>query len=98
MWDMIVGHRTKDENVRLSCTIWDMWSPYCAGVSGPCYVLNDVEAKEREAHDLLHYSPIDVDGGVLSPLSPVVLFSLVLIALRERLVSWHHTAMSLTSL
>ena len=29
-------------------------------------------AKELEALNLLHYSPIDVDGGVLNPLSPVV--------------------------
>jgi hypothetical protein len=31
-----------------------------------------VDAKELEALDPLHYSLVDVDGGVLSPLSLIV--------------------------
>jgi hypothetical protein len=31
-----------------------------------------VDTKELEALNLLHYSPVDVNGGVLSPLFPVV--------------------------
>ena len=49
--------------------------------------------------NLLHYSPVDENGGVLGPLFPVVhtIISLVLITLMERLLSWHHPARSLTS-
>ena len=31
-----------------------------------------MDTKELEAHNLLHYSPVDVNGGVHSPLFPVV--------------------------
>ena len=30
-----------------------------------------MDSKELEALDPLNYSPVDVDGGVLSPLSPI---------------------------
>ena len=33
---------------------------------------SDVDAEKLDALDLLHCSPIDVDGGVLVPLFPVV--------------------------
>jgi hypothetical protein len=33
---------------------------------------SDVDSKDPEALDLLHYSPVDVDGGVLGPLFPVI--------------------------
>jgi hypothetical protein len=47
-----------------------------------------VDNKELEALNMLHYSPVDENRGVLS---------FVLITLREKLISWHHTARSLTS-
>ena len=31
-----------------------------------------MDAKELKALDTLHNSPVDVDGGVFSPLSPIV--------------------------
>ena len=31
-----------------------------------------MDAEKLEALDLLHYSPIDVNGGVLGPLFPIV--------------------------
>ena len=42
--------------------------------------LGEVDTKEFEALDLFHYSPIDVDGGVLAPLFPVVNEQLLCIA------------------
>jgi hypothetical protein len=54
-----------------------------------------VDAKELEALNLLHCNPVAENGGVLGPPFPVVSF--VLITLREMLLSWHHTARSLTS-
>ena len=56
-----------------------------------------MDPKELEALDLLHYSPVYVNGGVFSPPFPVVYDHLLCFTLRERLLSWHHTAMSLTS-
>ena len=44
----------------------------CLGVLGPCYFVGDVDAKELEALNLLNYSPIDENGGVLGPPFPVV--------------------------
>ena len=43
-----------------------------AGVRGPCSVLDDVDTEVLEALDPLHYSPVDMDGGVLGPAFPVV--------------------------
>jgi hypothetical protein len=43
----------------------------------------------------LHYSPVDVNGCLFSQPFPVVC-SFVLLTLRERLFSWHHTASSLS--
>ena len=72
----------------LSCPLHD-----CAGVCGAC----DVDAKELEALDPLHYSPVDVDGDVLSPLFLVVHNKLLGLTDVEGLLSWHHTAKSLIS-
>uniref|UniRef100_A0A4W5RW29 Coiled-coil serine-rich protein 1 n=1 Tax=Hucho hucho TaxID=62062 RepID=A0A4W5RW29_9TELE len=36
------------------------------------YFVRDVDTKELEALNLLHYSPVDENGGVLGPLFPVV--------------------------
>ena len=36
------------------------------------WTICDVDTEELEALDLLHYSPVDVDGGVLGPPIPVV--------------------------
>jgi hypothetical protein len=41
-------------------------------VFGPCYFIGDVDAKELEALNLLHYSPVDENGAVLIPPFPVV--------------------------
>ena len=52
----------------------------------------------KEALNLFHYSPsmrIGVCSVLLFLQSTII--SLVLITLRERLLSWHHTARSLTS-
>ena len=51
--------------------------------------VGDMDAKELEALHLLHYSPVDENGGMLS--------SFVSITLRERLLSLHHTVRSLIS-
>jgi hypothetical protein len=61
---------------------WVLSYPFhdCLGVLGPCYV----DAKEHEALNLLHYSTINENGGVLGAPFPVV-HNLVLITLRERL-------------
>ena len=39
-------------------------------VVGPFQIFSDVYAEELEAFHLLHCGPVDVDGGVLSLLSP----------------------------
>ena len=58
----------------------------------------DVDTKELEALNLLHYNPVDENGVLFGSLFPIVHDQLfVLLTLRERLLSWHHTAMSLTS-
>ena len=44
----------------------------CLGVLGPCYFVGDVDTKELEALNLLHYSSVDENGDVLGPLFPVV--------------------------
>ena len=46
----------------------------CSGLTLPTVLslLSDVDAKELDTLNPLHYSPVDVDGGMLSPLSPVV--------------------------
>jgi hypothetical protein len=36
----------------------------CLGVLRPCLFVVDVDTKELEALNLLHYSPIDENGGV----------------------------------
>jgi hypothetical protein len=41
-------------------------------VKGPFQVVSDVHTEELQAFDPLHCDPINVDGGVLSLLSPVV--------------------------
>jgi hypothetical protein len=50
---------------------------YCAFFTtlsevGPFQIVSDVYAKELEDFHLLHCGPIDVDGGMLSLLSPEV--------------------------
>ena len=44
----------------------------CLGVLGPCQFVGDVDTKELEALNLLHYSPVDENGGVLGSPFPVV--------------------------
>ena len=39
---------------------------------GPCSFVGDVDTKELEALSLLHYSPINENGGILGPPFPVV--------------------------
>ena len=58
-----------------------------------------MDTEELEALDLLHYSPLDVNSGVLGPPFPVVHDQLLCLddVERERVLSWHHTARSLTS-
>ena len=51
----------------MSCPLHD-----CLGVLGPCSFVGDVDPKDLEALNLLHYSPADENGGVLGPLLPVV--------------------------
>ena len=51
----------------MSCPLND-----CLGVLETCSFVGDVDTKELEALNLLHYSPDDENGGVLSPLFPVV--------------------------
>ena len=55
-----------------------------------------MDTEEFEALNLLHYSPGDENGGLLGP-PLLVVISLLLVTLRERLLSWHHAARSLTS-
>ena len=77
----------------LSCPLHN-----CLRVLGPCLFVGDVDSKELEALNLLHCCPIDENGGVLSPLFlQSTIISFVLVTLRERLLSWHHTARSPTS-
>ena len=42
-----------------------------------------MDTKELEALNLLHYSPFDLDGGMLSPLFPVVHDQLICLAEAE---------------
>ena len=68
------------------------------GVFGPQESVGEVVTKELETLNLLYYSPVDVNGGMFSTPFPVVYdHSFVLLKLRERVLSWHHTARSLTS-
>ena len=43
-------------------------------------ILSDVDTKEPEALNPLHYSPVDVNGGVLGALFPVVHDQLLCVA------------------
>ena len=57
-----------------------------------------MDTEELEALDPSNYSHVNMNGGVLGPLFPVVhstISSFVLLTLRERLLSWHYTARSL---
>jgi hypothetical protein len=53
-------------------------------VCGPCSFLSDADTEDLTALKFLHYSPIDVDGGVLSHLFPVAHKQLICIADAER--------------
>ena len=44
----------------------------CLGMLGPCSFVGYVDAKKLEDLNLLHYSPVDENGGVLGPPYPVV--------------------------
>ena len=41
-------------------------------VGGPFQIVSDVYSKECKAFHLLHCGPVDVDGGVLTLLSPEI--------------------------
>ena len=75
----------------LACPLHD-----CLGVFGPNQFVVDVDTKEFEALNLLHYSPVDENGDVLGAYLSTII-SLVLVTLRDRLLFWHHPARSLTS-
>ena len=51
----------------MSCPLHD-----CLGVFGPFQFVVDVDTKEFEALNLLHYSPVDENGDVLGAPFPVV--------------------------
>ena len=44
----------------------------CLGVFGLFLFVVDVDTKELEALNLLHYGPVNENGGVLSPPFPIV--------------------------
>lgn len=68
------------------------------GVVCPCQVLCDLDAEELEVTDSLHSSPIDVDWAYPSPcFLKLTITSFFLLILKDRLLSWHRTARSLTS-
>ena len=67
-------------------------------VGGPFQIISDVYTEELEAFHTLHCSPVDVDRGVLPLLSPKsMISSFILLTLRKRLFSWHHSTRALTS-
>jgi hypothetical protein len=64
-------------------------------VGGPFQVVSDVHAKELEAFHPLW--SMDMDGGLLTLLSPEVHDRLLLFVDIEGEVSWHHSAKDLIS-
>ena len=65
---------SKGEKV-LSCPLHN-----CLGVFGPCQFVGDVENKEVETLNPLHFSPVDVNGGLFGPPCPIVHDQLICLA------------------
>ena len=62
-----------------SCPLHD-----CLGMFGLLWFVGDVDTKEPETIDPLHYSPVDVNGSLFGPSFPVVHNQLFCLAHIER--------------